>query len=133
MKKTVVTDNRRNNKYHAQKWGGYDSKKEARRAQELRLLQQAEQISDLREQVAYELIPAQYVEEPRYGKRGQPLMPRRRCVERACVYVADFVYNKLPSGELIVEDTKSPATRTPEYIIKRKLMLYVHHIQIREV
>lgn len=120
------------NKYHARKWGGYDSKREARRAQELRLLEKAGRISDLREQVKYELIPAQWAEEPRIGKRGQPLKPRRRCIERACDYIADFVY-RLPSGELIVEDAKSPATRTPEYIIKRKLMLYVHGIKIVEV
>ena len=47
-----------NNKYHAQKSGGYDSRKEHRRANELRLMQRAGLISNLREQVSYELIPA---------------------------------------------------------------------------
>lgn len=120
------------NKFHARKWQGYDSKHEAARAEELRRKEVAGEIKDLRTQVPYELIPSQWEETPRIGKRGQPLKPRRHCLERACVYKADFVYS-LPSGELIVEDAKSPATRTPEYRIKRKLMLYIHNIRIREV
>ena len=44
-------------------------------------------------------------------------------------YIADFVYKK--NGETIVEDTKG--VRTKEYIVKRKLMLWVHHITITEV
>lgn len=97
----------------------YDSAKEARRAQELRLLLRAGEISDLREQVPYELIPAQR------DKAG-------KVVERAVTYRADFVYNDRRRGT-VVEDVKSPATRTPEYIIKRKLMLYMHGIKIQEV
>lgn len=123
---------KKQNKYRAKKWNGFDSKHEAARAEELRLRERAGEIKDLRTQVRYNLLPAQWEEIPRIGKRGQPIKPRRRCIERACDYVADFVYS-LPSGELIVEDAKSPATRTPEYRIKRKLMLYVHHIRVREV
>lgn len=119
------------NKFNAQKWAGYDSRKEARRANELRALETAGIIHDLKEQVPYELIPAQWQETPRFGKNGQALKPKRKCLERACVYKADFVYEK--DGETIVEDVKSPITRTPDYRIKRKLMLYIHHIRIREV
>lgn len=88
-------------------------------------------IANLRTQVRCVLIPAQWTTEPRTGKRGQPLKPRRRCAERSCVYVADFVYTL--NGTTVVEDAKSPAMRTPEYVIKRKLMLYIHGIHIKEV
>lgn len=93
----------------------FDSAKEARRYGELVLLQRAKVISDLQRQVKFELIPAQKVN----GKM----------VERACTYVADFVY--VENGEKVVEDTKG--FRTKDYIIKRKLMLHVHGIRIREV
>jgi hypothetical protein len=93
----------------------FDSAKEARRYGELVLLGKAGQISDLKRQVKFELIPSQKVG----GK----------VVERACSYVADFVY--MENGKTVVEDTKG--FRTKDYIIKRKLMLYVHGIQIREV
>ena len=107
-------------KYNAQKTTvdgiTYDSRKEAQRAQELRLMLKAGIISNLREQVPYELIPAQKNE---YGK----------VVERAVIYKADFVYDE--KGKTVVEDTKG--VRTKEYIIKRKLMLYEYGIRIREV
>lgn len=108
---------RRANKYHAQKSGGYASRKEHRRANELRLLQRAGLIHQLREQVAYELIPAQRDAD---GK----------LVERACSYVADFVYTD-NDGNTVVEDTKG--MRTDVYRIKRKLMLHVHGIRIKEL
>ena len=92
----------------------FDSKAEARRYDELRLMLRAGEISDLQRQVAFELIPAQ-----KAGERN----------ERACKYVADFVYTR--NGEVIVEDVKGH--RTPEYIIKRKLMLWRHGIAIQEV
>ena len=107
-------------KYNAQKTTvdgiTYDSRKEAIRAQELRLMLKAGIISNLREQVPYELIPAQKNE---YGK----------VIERAVIYKADFVYDE--KGKTVVEDTKG--VRTKEYIIKRKLMLYEYGIRIREV
>jgi hypothetical protein len=107
-------------KYNAQKTTvdgiTYDSRKEAQRAQELRLMLKAGVISNLREQVPYELIPAQKNE---YGK----------IIERAVIYKADFVYDE--KGKTVVEDTKG--VRTKEYIIKRKLMLYEYGIRIREV
>ena len=103
------------NKFHAIKSGGYDSRKEHRRASELKLMQRAGIISRLREQVPYELIPAQRDEN---GK----------LLERACTYVADFVYEL--DGKTVVEDTKG--FRTDAYRIKRKLMLKVHGIRISE-
>lgn len=93
----------------------FDSIRECQRYFELKLMQRAGVISDLRLQVPYELIPAQRID----GK----------VVERAVNYIADFVYTE--NGETIVEDAKG--CRTKEYILKRKLMLWRHGIQIREV
>jgi hypothetical protein len=93
----------------------FDSLKEYRRYCELRLLEKAGAITDLKRQVKYELIPSQRVG----GK----------VVERACIYVADFVYKQ--NGETVVEDTKG--FKTKDYIIKRKLMLHIHGIRIKEI
>ena len=51
----------------------FDSRKEARRYQELLLLQRAGVIQDLKMQVKYILIPAQYETFERYGKNGKRL------------------------------------------------------------
>lgn len=93
----------------------FDSKSEAKRYAELLMLERAGAISDLQRQVEFTLIPAQYID----GK----------CVERACKYKADFVY--LEDGKRVVEDVKG--LKTKDYIIKRKLMLYIHGIRIMEV
>ena len=97
----------------------FDSRKEANRFCELKLMQRAGEISELRRQVVFTLIPAQYVA----GK----------CAERPVKYVADFVYVDNATGKTVVEDVKSDATVTPEYVIKRKLMLYRYEIQIKQV
>lgn len=107
----------------------FDSRKEARRYQELLLLQRAGVIQDLKMQVKYILIPAQYETYERYGKNGQRLKDGQRLLEKECAYVADFVYTE--NGIEIVEDTKG--VKTKDYIIKRKLMLYTHGIRIKEV
>ena len=113
----------------------FDSRLEARRYQELLLLERAGKITELYRQVEFELIPAQYEEYEtreiikRGPLKGQPRV-KRRCLEKACKYIADFTYSD-ENGEYIVEDTKGD--RTDKYIIKRKLMLYFHGIRIREV
>ena len=89
----------------------FDSKAEAARWQELQLLERAGEITELERQVEYELIPKQ---------KG----------ERAAKYIADFRYVD-HEGKVVVEDTKG--VRTPAYILKRKLMLRVHGIRVREV
>ena len=111
----------------------FDSKKESNRYLELKLLERGKVISNLRTQVEFELLPNQYATEERYGKNGRRLKDKEILLERKCCYVADFVYTDNRTGETVVEDTKSEATRTPEYIIKRKLMLHKHGIRIREV
>lgn len=109
----------------------FDSKLEARRYNELKALQGAGIISDLRMQVKFVLIPAQREESGEVYVRGQHKGEPKpgKVIEKECSYIADFVY--LENGKLVVEDTKG--MRTKEYIVKRKLMLYVHGIRIMEV
>ncbi len=91
----------------------FDSQKEAKRYTELNLLQRAGKISELQLQVRFEIIPKQ--EE-----------------ERACYYVADFVY--VENGKKIAEDVKSSATKTAAYIIKKKLFKKIYkEYEFREI
>jgi hypothetical protein len=105
--------------------------KEAHRWEQLLLLQKAGKIVELQRQVAYELLPAQYETYERYSKKGDRLKDGQRLLERKVEYIADFVYHDAETGELIVEDTKG--VRTKDYILKRKLLLLVHGIKIREI
>lgn len=91
----------------------FDSRREARRYGELQWLLKAGQIKDLERQVKFELIP-------------------RQDGERVCSYVADFTYYEKNGDNwvYIVEDCKG--AKTDVYKIKRKLMLWVHKIRIRE-
>lgn len=107
----------------------FDSRREARRYSELKLLERAGQITDLELQKVYELIPAQYETYARYGKKGQRIKDGRRCLEKSCTYIADFVYKE--NGQTVVEDTKG--MKTEVYNIKRKMMLYFYNIRIREI
>lgn len=104
----------------------FDSKKEYRRYCELKLLEKSGAISELQRQIKYILIPSQR-EPDTIGPRGG--VKKGKVIEKECAYIADFVYKE--NGQTIVEDTKG--FRTTEYVIKRKMMLYVHGIRIREV
>lgn len=121
-------------KYHSKKTTvdgiTFDSKHEAYRYCELDLLLKAGKIKDLELQKEFELIPAQYeFVENGVDRKGQPKR-KKVCVERAVRYKADFCYYT-EDGTYIVEDVKG--FRTKDYAIKRKLMLLVHGIKIREV
>ena len=99
----------------------FSSEKEANRFCELYTMERAGIISDLRCQVPYILIPYQKHED---GKTEQP-----------CRYIADFVYH---DGEReVVEDVKGytdPKSAAYKlFTVKRKLMLYVWGITIKEV
>lgn len=48
-------------------------------------------------------------------------------------YTADFQYKDTVTGELIVEDVKSSATKTRDYVLRRALMLALHNIRIVEI
>ena len=116
------------NKYHNQKIKTsdgivFDSRREATRWIQLRLLERAGKISELKRQVKYVLIPAQYTTAS--TKKGKKL------IERECSYVADFVYWDNEKNELVVEDTKG--VKTKDYVIKRKLLLKEYGIRIKEV
>lgn len=91
----------------------FDSKKEAKRYQELKMLERGKVISDLQLQVAFELIPSQ-----KGGLRKE--LPMK--------YLADFVYTE--NGKQVIEDTKG--VKTADYIIKRKLMK-LNGNEIREI
>ena len=113
------------NKYKAKKTvvNGdiFPSIHEAERWCELCLLERTGKIFDLCRQVKYELIPSQ-----KDIKTG-------RVIERSVDYIADFVYKKMTEDGgviTVVEDAKG--VRTPDYIIKRKLMLYLKGIRILE-
>lgn len=106
----------------------FDSRKEARRYEELLLRQKAGEISDLCLQKKFVLIPAQR-EPDTIGKRGGVI--QGKLIERECSYYADFCYTE--NGKTVVEDVKSPITKTTVYKVKKKLLLYVHGIRIKEV
>ena len=93
----------------------FDSRREAKRYAELRLMERAGVIHDLQRQVKFELIPSQ-----RYDGK---------VIERPVNYYADFTY--MENGNLVVEDVKG--MRTKDYILKRKMLLYLCGIRIREV
>lgn len=113
----------------------FDSRKEARRYDELVLMERAGQIRDLRLQADFTLQEAYTTSQ---GKRV-----------RAIRYRADFTYRKEVceveydeagkerarryEGVLVVEDVKSRATRTKEYMMKRKLMFDRFGIEIQEI
>lgn len=111
----------RGNKYHASKTVvdgiEFDSKKEAKRWTQLNQLQEAGRIHELKRQASFELIPAFELN----GKKYRPT-----------TYIADFTYVD-GEGNQVVEDVKSPSTRTRTYMLKKKLMAYVQHIEIKEV
>ena len=123
---------RNRTKYHSKKvvLNGitFQSKKEAKRWQELSFKQDLGVIADLQRQVKFVLIPAQR-ESDQTGPRGGKI--KGKLLEREASYYADFVYHDLLTNEIVVEDTKG--MRTKDYILKRKLMLYIHKIRIREI
>lgn len=105
---------RRVNKYGAVRVrvGGrtFASKREAKRYQELRLLQEAGEIEDLALQVGFPCVVG-----------GM----------KVCTYVADFVYLDLNTGDQVVEDAKG--MKTPVYRLKKKLVRACLGIEIQEV
>lgn len=110
----------------------YDSKRERDRHIYLLNAEREGIISDLKRQVTFHLLPAQYetVQKQLKTKTKEVSV----CVERAVDYKADFTYMK--DGQLVVEDVKAYASSQvldKTYILKRKMMLYFHGIRIKEV
>lgn len=121
MKKSLQSEierslyGRRGSKYGAKRTNGYASKREATVAAQLQALQRGGQISELKEQVKFELL------EPQKGQIRN---------EKGIAYIADFSWLD-KKGVRHVADAKGCKTST--YIIKRKLMLFVHKIEIEEL
>lgn len=105
----------------------FDSKKEYKRWCELNLLLKAGEITELERQVKIPLIPTQR-EPDIIGKRGG--LKKGKVIEHEISYIADFVY-KDKDGKLVVEDTKG--FRTKEYVLKRKMLLFLWGIRITEL
>lgn len=84
----------------------FDSKKEARRYGELKLLVRAGKIKDLVLQPKFELIPTIRTEDETLRKVS---------------YIADFKYIDLESGKVVVEDVKG--FKTSVYLLKKRLFL----------
>lgn len=102
----------------------FDSKKEANRYRELVLLERAGLITNLKRQVKFVLIPAQYEIIERYSqKTGKRLKDKKVTIEQECSYVADFTYHK--DGKYIIEDVKGykKGGAYAVFTIKRKLMM----------
>lgn len=146
VKKIVQTEQKKKeNKVHAEKTeDGYASKKEARRASELQLMEQAGQIKNLQEQKRYVLVPAIYETESGKLVKDWAEKPKKelekqfgplKILERSLAYVSDFVYEQ--DGKTIVEDVKgykkSNAAMYRIFVAKRKLMLHEYGIRVREV
>lgn len=92
----------------------FDSKSEARRYSQLRLLEREGQIIDLELQPSFILAPSVRFSD---SKRTKP----------ALKYVADFEY--IENGIKIIEDVKG--MQTPVFKIKRHLMKVIHNIDLR--
>lgn len=124
-----------NNKYNARKtiYNGivFDSRKEMVRYEQLEFLALSGIISGLKRQVKYELIPAQR-EKDEIGKRGG--VKKGKVIEKSVSYIADFVYTD-EHGNVVVEDCKGykQGGAYAVFTIKRKLMLQIYGIKIKEV
>lgn len=92
----------------------FDSKKEASRYLQLKEAEKAGEIEDLQLQVAYDLLPTMKI----CGK-----------TQRKVRYIADFTYIK--KGQLVVEDVKG--MKTDVYKLKRRLMKFIHNIEVQEI
>lgn len=97
----------------------FDSRKEARYYLFLKDAERKGEISDLRMQVPYEIVPAIYEDEVVHLKTKDKIV--RRCVQKAVHYVADFVYRDNATGREEVVDVKGgKATITREFILKKR-------------
>ena len=95
----------------------FDSLKEAKRYKELKILEKANEITELRLQVKFEL---------------QPSFKKDNKTYRKIEYIADFVYYDNRLNKYIVEDTKG--FKTDVYKLKKKLFEYKYpHLTIKEL
>jgi hypothetical protein len=114
----------RANKYHAQVCTvdgiRFDSKKEARRYEALMILVAAGEITWLELQPEFAITVREL-----WRDDGQLVHCGR--------FRADFRYVETASGEVVIEDTKSPPTRNTAYRLRKRLVEAIHGVTIREV
>jgi hypothetical protein len=104
----MIFRRKKGSKYKNVKIGGYDSKRECKRAAELKLLLKAGEISDLQEQIKFNL-------QPKFrNNQGVAI--------REINYIADFYYFDIAKKAWIVEDSKG--FRTPDFKLKAKMFQY---------
>ncbi len=109
----------------------FDSKKESGVYLDLKTMKERGEIKDFERQKTFELLPNQCEIKKCLDKKGREI-EKKKVIERAVTYTADFVVT-YPDGEVIVIDCKGTLGLDQKYPIKRKLMLYIHHIKIKEV
>ena len=108
----------------------FDSKRELKRYNELKVMEKAGLIYNLRRQVKFTLLSAAYEEVPVQLKTK--VKYKKVCLFKETNYVADFVYDQ--DGVEVVEDVKADAKfQDPVYKLKKKMMYMIHHIKIKEV
>lgn len=110
----------------------FDSGKEASYYRFLKEQEEVGEISNLRMQVSYEIIPAVWEDRVVHLKTKDKVV--RHCVQRATHYVADFVYTVTATGLEEIIDVKSAITRkNPAYRLKKKMMRAFHNIEVVEI
>jgi hypothetical protein len=97
----------------------FASKAEARRYQELRLLEKAGEVKELELQPKFPL--------------HVPVKGRANLFQQVAFYVADFRYRRGPRGVLVIEDVKSKPTKTPVYRLKKRMFETQYGLDITEV
>jgi len=100
----------------------FDSQREAARYGELKLMEAASLIDEIEVHPAYALMV------PDLTLDGEP-----RVYYSIGTYYPDFRYRNLRTGEIVVEDVKSPPTKTPIYRLKKKWVEQQYGITIVEV
>lgn len=97
----------------------FDSKKEMNRYKELKILERAGLIKNLKLQPAFILIPS-------FKKNGKTY--------RKTSYIADFQYYDTKQEKIIVEDVKSKATAKDKvYRLKIKMFLFRYNLDFKEI
>lgn len=111
------------NKYHAKSVTingiHFASMKEGRRYNDLRILERAGKIENLEVHPAFRIVID--------GR--QVTFPNGR----KAVYTADFSYFDLEKKCRVIEDVKSPASRTEAYVLRKCIVEHIYGITITEI
>lgn len=120
-----------NNKTFENQFGKWDSIHEYEIFLELMDRERRGEIKDLKRQFAFILLPAKF--EDYQAQLKTKVVTKKRCLYRDVKYYADFVYTDVETGDTVVVDAKSDATRTDKcYILKKKMLYHFYNIKIVE-